>query len=116
MSATVIASALPARLSRRLRRGTAVLCSSWVLALCLAVPSSFAATVVVTPGSPDGWAFNTADNTGVPPAANGTSSGTLVVGPGTPPLGVGSANLVTGNGTVGGDESTQGVSSNRLLR
>jgi hypothetical protein len=98
---------MSARLSRRPSPGTVMIGSCLVLALRLAVPSSFAATVVVTPGSPDGWAFNTADNTGAPPAVDGTSVGSFATGPATPPLGAGSASLVTGDGVVGGDESTQ---------
>ncbi len=66
-----------------------------------------AATVVVRPNGMDGWAFNTADNTGTPPAVDGTTGTGLVLGPAVPPLGSGSALLFTGNATIGGDESAQ---------
>ncbi len=57
---------------------------------------------VVTPAAMGNWAFNNRDVNGVV-GANPTGIGGLVVGPGTPPLGTGSAHLQTGNGTIGGD-------------
>jgi hypothetical protein len=49
------------------------------------------ANVVVDPSNPAGWTFSDADNT---PSA--TDVGQYVTGPGTPPLGTGSANLQVG--------------------
>ncbi len=48
------------------------------------------------------WAFANSDVNGTV-GANSTGVGAMVTGPATPPLGVGSANLATGNGTAGGD-------------
>lgn len=59
-------------------------------------------TVTVTPGNSDGWQFNNADANGTV-GNNPTGVGGFVSGPGTPPLGSGSAQLATGNGTSGGD-------------
>lgn len=49
------------------------------------------ATVVVDPSNPGGWVFSDTDNT-----PSGTDVGQFVAGPGTPPLGIGSANLQVG--------------------
>lgn len=62
-------------------------------ALTLVAHSAFA-NVVVDPTNPGGWIFSDADN--VP---SGTDVGQFVAGPGTPPLGVGSANLQVGAST-----------------
>ena len=59
-------------------------------------------TVTVTPGNSDGWQFNNADVNGSV-GNNPTGVGGFVLGPGTPPLGSGSAQLATGNGSSGGD-------------
>src|SRR4051812_33801427 len=59
-------------------------------------------TVVVTPVNMDGWAFYSTDDTGV--INSGSASGGMVFGPATPPLGAGSANLMTGPGAGDGSE------------
>ncbi|MDE2007315.1 MAG: PEP-CTERM sorting domain-containing protein [Rhodospirillales bacterium] len=59
-------------------------------------------TVTVTQGNNDGWVFNNADGNGLV-GNNPTGVGGFVSGPATPPLGAGSAQLATGNGTSGGD-------------
>lgn len=59
-------------------------------ALTLAGHVAFA-NVVVNPTNPGGWVFSNADNT-----PSGTDVGQFVTGPGTPPLGIGSANLQVG--------------------
>lgn len=70
-----------------------------------------ASTVVVTPNNLDGWFTNVTDANGNP-GGNTTGGVNFVTGPGTPPLGVGSVNLFTGNGTSGGDGSAQIDTSN----
>ena len=78
-----------------------------VIAACGFTPiASSAATVDVTPSSMGNWAFDNRDSFGVV-GANPTGSGGMVTGPATPPLGTGSANLATGNGTSGGDGSEE---------
>jgi hypothetical protein len=62
--------------------------------------------VVVTPNNLDGWAANITDSDGNT-GGNPTAGVNFVTGPGTPPLGVGSVNIFTGNGTTGGDGSAQ---------
>jgi len=62
-----------------------------------------AAVVIVDPSNMDGWAFNLTDSSGA--AGTGSGTGDFVVGPATPPLGVGSAHLQTPSG--GGDQSVQ---------
>jgi hypothetical protein len=62
---------------------------SLTMLACIA-PAS-ADTVVVTAAQPDGWAFSNTDNTGT------NASGQFVVGPTTPPLGTGSAQLLVGD-------------------
>ena len=49
------------------------------------------------------WAFDNRDVNGTIIGAEPTASGGMVTGPAIPPLGTGSANLATGNGTTGGD-------------
>ena len=57
---------------------------------------AFADTVVVSPGDMGSWSFNQQDgNTGLVCPANVCGTGSMVYGPATPPLGVGSANLQT---------------------
>ena len=66
--------------------------------------------VVVNPGNLHGWAPQARDANGtpvpfgVPPC---TASVSFVNGPGGPPLGVGSVELKTGDGTTGGDCSAE---------
>ncbi|MEJ0019517.1 MAG: PEP-CTERM sorting domain-containing protein [Acetobacteraceae bacterium] len=67
--------------------------------------SALGATVV-SPGSMGDWAFNNRD-VNVIVGAEPTAIGWMVNGPATPPLGTGSANLATGNGTTGGDGSSE---------
>jgi hypothetical protein len=82
----------------------------------LALPAK-ASVVVVTPTSMGSWAFANMDGNNIV-GANPTGSGGMVVGPATPPIGIGSANLATGNGTIGGDGSenlsTTGYSGTQL--
>lgn len=59
-----------------------------------------AATVVVSPSNMDGWAFYSTDDTGT--INTGTATTGMVFGPATPPLGSGSAHLVTGPGAGDG--------------
>lgn len=68
----------------------------------LPATSVLANVVKITPNSMGNWAFANSDANGTV-GNNPTGSGSMVTGPATPPLGVGSANLATGNGTVGGD-------------
>jgi len=77
----------------------------WAFGLGAASPVE-ASVVQVTPGSMGNWAFDNRDANGVV-GANPTASGSMVTGPATPPLGVGSANLATGNGTTGGDGASE---------
>ena len=79
-------------------------CAVSALVFGFAPTVALAGTVVVTPSSMagDGWAFVHRDSSGTPDSsANGT--GQMVNGPGTPPLGSGSAQLATGNGTTNGN-------------
>ena len=67
-------------------------------------------TVVVRQGAMGSWATQMRDPNGVPVAANDPychGSVGFVSGPASPPLGVGSAELRTGNGTTGGDCSAE---------
>ena len=74
--------------------------------MIVAFASDAGATVVVSPSNMNGWTFNSRDSSGnINP--NPGSTGSIVTGPGTPPLGVGSANLTAGNGTSGGDGSEE---------
>ncbi len=73
-------------------------------ALLVPVPGSGgaqAAVIVVDPSNMGNWAFDNRDVNGIQ-GANPNSSGGMVVGPDTPPLGTGSANLAAGNGSIGG--------------
>jgi hypothetical protein len=72
---------------------------------------SDAAIVVVTPSNLDGWATMVTDSSGAQGSPNPTAGAVFVNGPATPPAGVGSLNLYTGNGTVGGDGSAQARNS-----
>jgi hypothetical protein len=62
-----------------------------VVAGTLAAAPALAGTVVVTAASPDGWTFDNTDNSGH------NASGDFEVGPGTAPLGTGSAQLIVGD-------------------
>ncbi len=75
---------------RRFIYGLAALGSSLLMAIGLPLAAKAAATVTVTPQSMDGWAFvdDTNDTTV-------TATGHMIKGPGTPPLGIGSAELET---------------------
>jgi hypothetical protein len=72
-------------------------------ALLLAGRMAVADTVVVTPGNMGTWAFYSTDSSGT--INTGSGVGQMVTGPGTPPLGIGSANLNVGAGN--GDQSVQ---------
>jgi hypothetical protein len=63
-------------------------------------------TIVVTPSSLSGWTLNTFDNTGAIANTGGTAA--LVAGPGTPPLGIGSAQLAT---PVGGGDGAAAIAT-----
>ncbi len=76
--------------------------SSIGLGVALIFGCASAATIVVSPGSMGSWSFDNRDVNGIL-GANPTGVGGIVIGPGAPPLGAGSAQLATGNGTVGGD-------------
>lgn len=89
--------------------------SVWMRAICAAsltcaatltltsAGSVDAATIVVTPGNMDGWAFYVTDSTGI--VGTGSGTGAMVDGPATPPLPTGSAHLAPPAGN--GDESVQ---------
>jgi hypothetical protein len=67
-----------------------LLAASVFAVLGLGAVSAEAAQIDVTAGSPDGWTFFNGDNAGT------NSSGGFVLGPGTPPLGNGSAQFIVG--------------------
>jgi hypothetical protein len=93
-----------------MRRLLGLLIGSAMVLASVGAASASAATVVVRPSAMDSWATQTRDPGGVPVAANDPychGSVTFVTGPATPPLGVGSAELKTGNGTTGGDCSAE---------
>jgi hypothetical protein len=73
-----------------------------LLALTLSLLNSgaIAAPLVVSPGNMDGWAFYTTNSSGI--VGTGAGIGMMVNGPGTPPLGTGSAQLApaSGDGSV----------------
>lgn len=62
-----------------------------------------ASITVVTPSNMDGWAFYSTDSSGT--VGTGSATTGMVNGPGTPPLGTGSAHLMTAPGA--GDGSAQ---------
>lgn len=93
-----------------MRRILGILIGSAVALGMVGAASASAATVVVRPSAMDSWAAQARDPTGTPvplgdPYCNGAVN--FVTGPATPPLGVGSAELKTGNGTTGGDCSAE---------
>ena len=59
---------------------------------------SYGATVVVSPGNMGSWAFVTTDNTGTPGDPGYVAQ--MVNGPATPPLGMGSARIEYGTGSL----------------
>jgi len=63
-----------------------------------------ASVTVVSPSNMNGWTFLTTDNSGAPAPGNGNTA-QMVTGPGTPPLGTGSAQLATAANQ--GDSSAQ---------
>ncbi len=64
--------------------------------------SAFATTILVDPADMGLWSFANANSSGAV-SANPYGSGGMVTGPAAPPIGTGSANLATGNGTNGGN-------------
>lgn len=68
-------------------------------AMLLAATTGWAATVDVTPSNMNGWTLNNFDSNGNI-VANGTAE--MASGPGTPPLGTGSAHLATAAGSGDG--------------
>jgi hypothetical protein len=70
---------------------------------------SGASTVVVNPSNPDGWTFATVNGSFLADPTAGTAG--FVTGPGTPPLGTGSAHLAT---TVGGGEGGAMIGTSAL--
>lgn len=77
-------------------------CCAVVALLAGAAHTAVASVVVVDPANMGNWAFANASSLGAV-GANPTATGAMVTGPATPPLGSGSANLATGNGTTGGN-------------
>lgn len=75
----------------------------FALGCMAAAVTAQAAVVVVTPANMDGWAFYQTDSSGI--IGTGTGTGDIVSGPATPPLGTGSAHLMTAAGA--GDGSVQ---------
>jgi len=88
------------RLSQRARSGRLLATLAFSLALCTLSSASLAATVVVSPADMDGWAFRTPDPDPNTPANETTATAQFVNGPGTPPLGTGSAQLNVGSNGV----------------
>jgi len=64
---------------------------------------ALASVVLVDPADMGDWSFASSTSGGALFTNPAISSGGMVTGPATPPLGTGSANLVTGNGTTGGN-------------
>ena len=73
-----------------------------------------AETVVVSPTQMGSWSFSTVDGNGdaCTPSTGTCGSGSMVYGPATPPLGVGSANLQTGPGGGDGEAKIDSTSLN----
>jgi hypothetical protein len=99
-------------------RTTKLLTAAPIFALLTfgAMPARANSTVVVSPPNMDGWTFDLTNSLGTPPnscipSTSGGCIGAMVFGPGTPPLGVGSARLATPPnpppGGPGGDQSAQ---------
>ena len=79
------------------------------LIMLIGAASASAATTVVSPAAMDGWEAQTNNVEGEPVENDATchNSVNFVFGPGTPPLGVGSAKLETGGGESGGSCAAQ---------
>ena len=93
-----------------MRRILGILIGSALALLAVGAASASAATTVVRPSAMDSWAAQTRDGNGtVVPQNDSSCNGSVnfVSGPAHPPLGVGSAELKTGNGTTGGDCSAE---------
>ncbi len=60
-------------------------------AMMLSATSAWASQIDVTPSNPNGWLFSNMDNSGT------NASGGFEVGPGSPPLGTGSAQFIVGD-------------------
>jgi hypothetical protein len=93
-----------------MRRILGILLGSAAALATVGAASASAATVVVRPSAMDSWATQARDPVGTPvplgdPYCHGMVS--FVEGPASPPLGVGSAELQTGNGITGGDCSAE---------
>lgn len=73
-----------------------------IFTLCAIAGIADAVTVVVDPNNMDGWTFYSTDSSGA--LNTGSNVGQMVTGPATPPLGVGSANLMTAAGAGDGSE------------
>src|ERR1700676_5055108 len=102
----VATRALRRRLLNRLDMGRVrgVVIGTTLALLLVGAASASAAETVVTPSSKDGWETQTNNELGEPvPFEDPTCHGWVhfVFGPGEPPLGVGSVELKTGNGTTG---------------
>ena len=71
--------------------------------------ASTSTTVVVRPSAMHDWAVQTRDSNGTPVTPGTCANGAVnfVTNPTAPPMGVGSAELRTGNGTTGGDCSAE---------
>jgi hypothetical protein len=106
-----LAQLVPAILRRieDMRRILGIVIGSALALLVIGTASASAATVVVRPSAMDSWAAQTRDPAGTPVPMGTCPNGAVnfVTGPATPPLGVGSAELKTGNGTAGGDCSAE---------
>jgi hypothetical protein len=74
-----------------MKTSTFLLVGAFLGSLLISAPVS-ASVINVTPGNMDGWAFSNMDNA---PFTN--ASGAMVTGPGTPPLGTGSAQFIVGD-------------------
>jgi len=92
---------------------TKLFCHASVIALAWAIQAQ-ATTVTVTPSDMQGWSFWSLNNTYTGPQPG--STGAMVTGPATPPLGVGSAELSTApNGGDGGVGLTTGAYDGTLF-
>lgn len=102
---TVILASGPATAANHTR--SKLLGGGLIAVLTLLAQPVLAAAIDVTPSNMGNWAF---DNRGAPTYTAGsepTAVTGMVIGPATPPLGVGSAQLQVGNGTTGGDGAAE---------
>lgn len=93
-----------------MRRVLGILIGGAVAFTLAGAASASASTVVVRPSAMGSWAAQMRDPNGIPVLANDAychGSVNFVGGPASPPFGVGSAELRTGNGTTGGDCSAE---------